>query len=286
MAGREYWSDIERHTDWEGIWMNHPAVRARINRRVTGDGGLWPIAWLRTVVPDRVPFRRALSVGCGVGNFERSLVELGLVDEVTGIDTSAPAIEEARRSAREAGMEDRIRYAVSEARDVFRTERALDAVFFHASLHHFDRLPELLGLVHGALSSRGVLYLDEYVGPARSEWRARHLLSWNLLYRRLPRAVRRTRVVRRPINREDPTEAIASSGILPAVEAHFETIVRRDYGGNLLAVLYPGLRRPDAAGSPSSALFDAVVEGLLDREERLLARGQPSFFSVVVAEPR
>jgi SAM-dependent methyltransferase len=286
MVERDYWSDLRRHTEWEEIWMNHPAVRARINRRVTGDDGLWPIAWLRGVVPDRVPFRRALSVGCGVGNFERSLVELDLVERVTGIDASGAAIEKARRSAQEAGMEGRIRYAVGDARRILPAQRDLDAVFFHASLHHFDRLPELLGLVRATLSGRGVLYLDEYVGPARGEWGLGHLVSWNLLYRRLPGVVRRTRIVRRPINRDDPTEAVASSGILPAVAQHFRTLARRDYGGNLLAVLYPSLRRPGAPGGPTGPIFDAIVEDLLEREERLLRRGENSFYSVVVAEPR
>ena len=107
------------------------------------------------------------------------------------------------------------------------------------------------------------------------------------MYRGLPAAVRRTRVIRRPINREDPTEAIESSGILPAVERHFRVLARGDYGGNLLAPIYPSLRRPDQAEGPSRAAFDGAVEFLLEREERMLG-GDPgsSFHAVVVAEPR
>lgn len=264
--------------------MSPPAVRARINRRVTGDSSLWPIAWLPSVVPDRVPFARSMSIGCGVGNFERSLVELNIVEAVTGIDASAEVIVEARRRAEQAGMTDRIQYVAADARETLKRARDLDAVFFHASLHHFDRLPELLGMVRRALRPRGILYLDEYVGPARNEWTWRHLLKWNAVYRTLPPAVRRTRIIRRPINREDPTEAIASSGILPAVEEHFRVIARRDYGGDLLTVIYPSLLRPDQPNGPSPELFNEVIESLLDREERLLARGRGSFQTVVVAE--
>ncbi|MGE5415002.1 MAG: hypothetical protein ACM3NW_12555, partial [Syntrophomonadaceae bacterium] len=93
-----YWTDLRSHA-WDELWMNHPLVRERINRRVTGDPVLWPIRWLATIVPDRVPFRRALNVGCGLGHLERSLVEHGIVSHATGIDTSAAAVEEARRSA-------------------------------------------------------------------------------------------------------------------------------------------------------------------------------------------
>lgn len=284
MPSGSYWSCLERHTDWDGHWMNHPAARAAINRRVTGDPSRWPVAWLPGVVPDRAPFARALSIGCGVGNFERSLVELGIVATVTGIDASPEPLAEARRLAGSAGMSDRIRYVAGDARQFARDARGLDAVFFHASLHHFDRLPELLADVRRCLVARGVLYLDEYVGPARDEWTWRHLLAWNAVYRALPRRVRRTRIVRRPVNAQDPTEAIASSGILPAVAERFRVLERRDYGGNLLEPIYPSLLRPNQPGGPEPELFDRCVEQLLGREDRMLASGRASYFSVVVAE--
>lgn len=275
-----YWSDLTRH-GWDEIWMNHPAVRAAINRRVTGNPDLWPIAWLPQIAGDRVPFARAISIGCGLGHFERSLAQLGIVKHVTGIDSSVAIIDQARRSA--SDLAESISYRVADAWSVLRDSRDLDAIFFHASLHHFQRLPEFLGLVHEALSPKGILYLDEYVGPSRNEWTWRHLFAWNRIYRRLPPALRRTRFVRRPINREDPTEAIESSGILPALERHFRIVVRRGYGGNLLAPIYPSLRRPDQPGGPPAAQFDAAVELLLECEEALHER-EPSFNTIVVAE--
>ncbi|MEP6994899.1 MAG: class I SAM-dependent methyltransferase [Acidobacteriota bacterium] len=265
--------------------MNHPAVRAAINRRVTGNPQLWPIAWLREVVDRQVPFARVLSIGCGLGAFERTLVELGIASHISGIDASAEMIQRAQESAAESGMAQRISYFASDARDFLGGARDLDAVFFHASLHHFDRLSDLLRLVREALAPRGILYLDEFAGPARNEWTWRHLLRWNAVYWGLPRTVRRTRIVRRPINRVDPTEAIASSGILPAVAEHFRVLIRRDYGGNLLAPIYPSLLRPDQPGGPSAAEFDVAIEALLAREEVLLRR-ESGFNTVVVAEPR
>ena len=279
-----YWSDLRKY-EWDELWMNHPFVRRRINLRVTGSPDLWPIQWLATIVPGRVPFARAVNVGCGVGHFERSLVEHGIVARVTGIDTSEAAVAAARRAAAENGYADRADFVAADAWSVLADARGLDAVFFHASLHHFDRLSTLLGLVRSALRPGGVLYFDEYVGPARGEWTWRHLFRWNAAYRSLPRSVRRTRVIRRPINREDPTEAVASSGILPAVEEHFRVLVRRDYGGHLVAPIYPSLLRPDQPGGPSPEEFGAAVAALLDREDRDLARGEPPFQSVVVAEP-
>ncbi len=278
-----YWSDLEKY-GWDELWMSHPLVRERINRRVTGDPARWPIQWLRSVVPGRTPFANALNVGCGTGHLERSLLAHGVAGRVTGIDSSGPAIEAARRAADAEGFGDRAAFVHADARDFLRAARGLDAVFFHAALHHFDRLSELLGLVRDALAPGGVLYLDEYAGPARGEWTWRHLARWNAVYRTLPAAVRRTHVVRAPVNRDDPTEAIASSGILPAVAERFRILARRDYGGNLLAVIYPNLLRPGQPGGPSPELFARVVASLLDREERLLARGESGYHTVVVAE--
>ena len=275
-----YWSDLDRH-GWDELWQNHPAVRTRINRIVTGDPSQWPIACLRRIVPERLPFANALSVGCGVGNLERSLVELSLARHVTGIDSSAEAVEEARRLAGTAPID----YRVADAREYLASVRHVDAVLFHSSLHHFDRLPELLGLVRAALAPRGVLYLDEYVGPARGEWTLRHLARWNTLYWRLPAAVRRTKVIRRPVNQADPTEAIESSGILPAVEKHFRVLALKDYGGSLLAPIYPSLRRPDQPGGPAPEVFEAAIAALIEAEDAMRGRERGDNV-VVVAEPR
>jgi hypothetical protein len=143
----------------------------------------------------------------------------------------------------------------------------------------------VLGLVRASLQPRGVLYLEEYAGPSRDEWEWRDLWGWNAIYLPLPAILRRTKVVRWPINHSDPTEAIASSRILPGVEEHFRVLARRDYGGNLLAPIYPSLRRPDQPGGPDAAQFDEAVASIPDREEALLRR-RSGYYTVVVAEPK
>ena len=283
-----YWDQLEKHTNWDEIWMNHPLVRARINKRVTGDPNLWPLLWFRDVMGDRIPFRQALSVGCGVGNLERSLVEHGIVSHVTGVDVSSSAIGEARRLAVEAGFDGKIRYEIAESRQFLARQHNADAVFFHASLHHFAALPVFLGEVRSALRPGGILYADEYVGPARTEWSFPRMAALNFVYRCLPGRARRVGIIRRPINSEDPTEAIESSGILSAIEEHFRVLHRRDYGGNLLSVIYPALRRPADSQDPMAASFHKAVERLLDLEEFVLKHSgllrESSFNSVVVAE--
>jgi SAM-dependent methyltransferase len=285
-----YWNDLERHAGgscMEEIWQAHPAVREAINARISGDPAVWPLDWFRGAFADRLPLARALSIGCGAGALERDLVAKGICERITGIDVAGPPLEKARQDAAAAGWSDRITYELAEAREVLKARTGtLDAVFFHASLHHFDRLDDLLQLVAGALAPGGLLYVDEYVGPSRRQWHPLRMLPANLAYYALPSSVRRPRLIRAPVNDEDPTEAVASHEIVPAIARHLDVLARRDYGGNLLSLVYPNLRRPDAASSPRQrADFERAVARLLSWEERLLGRAR-SYFTVTVAGRR
>ena len=257
-----YWDQLEHHTDTSDIWMAHPLVRAAINRRITGDANVWPLPQLLA----GKHFKTALSIGCGTGGLERSLT--GIAEDITGIDASETALAEAKR------LGPSIRYHTADAR-TFLPGRIYDAIFFHQSLHHFDRLDELMTLVHDALSPDGMLYIDEYIGPSRDEWTWSKLIKPNLAYRALPRGTRRAKIIRAPINYEDPTEAIRSSQIVPAIERRFRVTDRRNYGGHLLALLYPNMQR-------TSPRFDEAVAQLVAKEERTLDR---SFYAVISATP-
>ncbi len=273
-----YWENLAHHID-EQIWMAHPLVRRAINERVSGDPNVWPITALRRHLGRSIG--PCLSIGCGTGGLERSLIDENISRDVTGIDISETPLEEARRLA--DGRP--ITYIVADAWSFLRVHpKSFDAILFHGSLHHFDRLDELLDLVARALRPDGFLWYDEYVGPSRFEWSWRKLLPMNLAYYRLPSRMRRPHLVRAPINREDPTEAIASSEIVPATERRFKIVDRRDYGGNLLSVVYPNLRKPNEDGLPQEE-FDRWIARLIewDREEM---RRRPSFSTVIIAEPR
>lgn len=264
-----YWENLAHHSD-EQIWMAHPLVRRAINERVSGDPNIWPITALRVRLGRTAG--TSLSIGCGTGGLERSIVDEGISRDVTGIDISEAPLAEARRLAGDRP----IKYLVADAWTFLR-ENAFDAIFFHGSLHHFDRLDELMDIVARALRPNGFLWYDEYVGPSRDEWGLRELLPLNIAYYRLPAAMRRPHLVRAPINNEDPTEAIASSQIVAATERRFRIIDRRDYGGNLLSVIYPNLRR--------APQFDRWIAKLIEWDGAAMRR-RPSYSTVVLAEPR
>ena len=273
-----YWEDLAHHGGAECLqhfWMAHPLVREAINRRVSGDPQVWPTTWFRRAFAERLPFRNALSVGCGAGDLERDLASNGAVESITGIDVVAAPLEVARTRAGELP----IRYERADARDYLGSHRAsFDAIFFHGSLHHFERVDEIVRLAREALVPGGLLFADEYVGPSMHQWNALRLLPLNIAYYRLPRTLRRPRLVRAPRNPEDPTEQIASAEIVPAIERHFKIIERRDYGGNLLAIVYPNLEK-----DVPREMLDAAVARLIAWEDEMLRSGTPSHHAVIVA---
>lgn len=286
-----YWDDPAHHGSEQlhrRFWLAHARVREAVNRRVSGDPGTWMVDWVVARLAGESPRERALSIGCGIGILERQLVERGGFERVLGVDPAAGAIEEARRRAASAGLGARLDYRRATAAEALATERGLDAVVFHGSLHHIERVGETLDAVLGALRPGGLLILDEYVGPSMAQWTWWRLLPRTLLLRSLPRRHRRTRIVRAPRNPEDPTEMIASAEILPAVRRRFEILEERPYGGQILATLFPSLRQPgDGPSAPTAEELDRVVLRLLALEDALLARpwlpGSRTHHAVVLA---
>ncbi|MEE8522421.1 MAG: class I SAM-dependent methyltransferase [Thermoanaerobaculia bacterium] len=288
-----YWNDLDHHLGEERLgnfWMDHPRVRAYINESISGSAGRWPTDWFRDTFAERLPLDEALVLGCGTGGLERDLVGKGVACRALGIDVVEEPLAFARDAARSAGLSGRIRYRRADARAFLEDlEEPAEAIFFQASLHHFDDVPDFLELVRSRLRPQGLLYLDEYVGPSMSSWRWWRLAPLNAAYYLLPRKLRRGRLVRAPVNPDDPTESVDSGRILGAVTRNFRVLERRDYGGNLLAYLFPNLAKPgDGRRDPTPAEFDRAVDRLIALEKKLLAsRWLPesaSYHTVLVAE--
>lgn len=277
-----YWNSVEHHIGAEHVdnfWMSHPLIREEINRRVSGRADWWPTTWFRHRFAGRFPFGRALTIGCGTGNLERDIVGQGICSAVEAIDVVEGPLRYAEQQAAAEGLAGSIRYEIADAREYLRSRpRQYDAILFHASLHHFDRVDELMGLVAAALKPDGILYIDEFVGPSMHQWNVFRLFPVNLAYYLLPRGSRRPWLVRTPVNREDPTEAVAAAEILPAVYRHFRVLERRDYGGNLLSIIYANLAR--------SSRLDDAVRRLIRFENALLRTGVRPFHTVIVGQPR
>lgn len=268
-----YW-DREVVEQVHQSWMSHPRVRAYINGAVSGSPDRWPLDWLESFLGGR-RFARALSIGCGAGGLERDLLRRGLCAEIDAFDGSAGSIRIAREEAAKAGYADRVRYFVGNFNEPVLPRGAYDAVFAHQSLHHVAKLEKLFRAVLLAMKPEGLLYLDEYVGPSREQWNAATFAAHRALFDLIPERNRLVSVLPLPIEVDDPSEAIRSDEILRELQVGFDIVERRDYGGNLLAPIFPYLETTDE-----------LVDALITAEQELLSAGQESFYTIIVARPK
>jgi SAM-dependent methyltransferase len=175
-----------------------------------------------------------------------------------------------------------ISYRLDDLNRVVLPRAQFDVVFFHQSLHHVTALEHCLAQVLATLRPGGVVYVDEYVGPSRTDWSDALLAEANRSYASMPNALRTVPAVPLPIEPDDPSEAARSAEILPLLAAVFNVDVRRDYGGNLLALLHPLIDWSRLDEHQKANLLDRLIAD----EDRLLAGGADSFYTVIVARPR
>lgn len=275
-AASSYW-DREVAEQSHVSWMADPEVRQYINLCVGQTEPLWPLDWLTRVLKGRT-FRRALSIGCGDGALERDLVRRGLARSVHAFDASLTSLHLARTAAASAGCAGRIRYFAADFNEPCLPRNTYDMVFFQQSMHHVGKLEKLLREVLLSLTPDGLLYMDEFVGPSRHEWTPPHMKAQQAVYQMLPRRIRYVEELPFPIRGEDPSEAIRSGDILEQLAVGFEVIERRDYGGNLLSIIFPAV-------AWSAAPPDLVAQ-LIESERQLLKAGEPSYCTVMLLRPR
>lgn len=271
----EFW-DREVDAPVHVSWMANDEVRRYINRSISGDEALWPFDWIQGTIPG--PFPRALSIGCGTGVVERDLVRRGVCLEIDAFDGSIRSLEEARREAAKEGYEGRIRYFAADFNATALPRERYDLVVVHQALHHVAELELLFAAIMRTLKPEGLLVFDEYVGPSRFDWRLSMLPPYRAIYDALPAKARIQPELLMPIQADDPSEAFRSSEIMSTLSIGFDIVERRDYGGNLLSVLFPAI---DWRFAP-----DTLVGEIIAREQQLLREGEPSFHTMVIARPR
>lgn len=271
-TAQHFW-DREVVAPTHSSWMEDPAIRESISRSID-ERGMWPVEWFESWLGGR-RFRRGLSVGCGSGALERDLVKRGLVARVDALDGSMNSLKMARDLAAAEGFSSRIRYFAYDFNRAVLPWSTYDAVFIHQALHHVENLEILLRAVMMTLRRRGLLYLDEYIGPSRDDWNDELIAPHRAVFASIPAEERRSETLELPIQMDDPSEAIRSSEILRELQVGFHVAAVRPYGGNLLSVLFPNIN-----AAPST------MHRLIDEEKKLLASGQESYYSVIVARPK
>ena len=102
---------------------------------------------------------RVLDLGCGFGEWLLAALEAAPHATGVGVDTSAPALDEARRRAQARGLADRVTYEEADAAGW--TGDGFDAVLCVGATHAFGGLTATLAAVRGHLRPGGRVLLGE-----------------------------------------------------------------------------------------------------------------------------
>lgn len=109
----------------------------------------------------RVPDQAILEFGCGPGRLAVELAGKGA--QMTGIDLSEVAIEQARNKADQADVTDRSAFHVMDAEELTFPEESFDMVYGAGILHHLD-VERALGEIYRVLKIEGVAIFLEPLG--------------------------------------------------------------------------------------------------------------------------
>jgi 2-polyprenyl-3-methyl-5-hydroxy-6-metoxy-1,4-benzoquinol methylase len=130
------------------------------------------------------PPARVADVACGTGWSSIAMAQAYPTITVDGFDLDPDVIVAARQHAEEAGVADRVRFAVTDASDPAQRGR-YDLVTIFEALHDMSRPVDALRVVRGMLAEGGSVVVadelveDEFVVPAPA--RDRYAYGWSVV---------------------------------------------------------------------------------------------------------
>ncbi len=228
-------------------WWESEAIWRSINHRVCGKAipgghaGLFDL--LESKVSD-LPLARAVSVGCGSGLHEMELVRRGLAGHFDLYDISQELVSAGRAHAEATGIGDKCSFMRANA-FAEPPKPVYDLVFWGSALHHMPSAEDAVKWSYDSLRPGGWFLMTEYVGANRFQWSRATVSLVNLFRATLPQAVfRNDRNPTSPYKRffnaptlddmaYDPSEAMDSEAIIPAVKKHFSRAEIKNIGGTI-----------------------------------------------------
>ena len=153
-------------------WTQHTKVQERINRLASGDPAKNRFEYfMEKYCHGKMPFERAITLGCGHGELERGLARYNFALVHDAVDISEAAIANAIQLAGPAGLKN-VHYRIANLNTIDLPKNTYDVVFGISSVHHTSNLEHLFMQVSDGLKPGGYFFLDEFIGP--TQFHARH----------------------------------------------------------------------------------------------------------------
>jgi SAM-dependent methyltransferase len=254
------------------FWQS-PIARAAINRRITGDPELGPETHFARRHGPAIVAPLALSLRASDAKLEFALVEAGACERLIGLDDDQGRVDFATGRVPEP-LREQVRFQLGRLED-FRPSEPLGAVVCRSFLHRRADLEDVLDHVAELLAPGGLVFVEDFVGPARFQWTDAQLDAINRLLARLPDELltdlaatdgRRKRSVERPDPdvwmASNPNDAVRSDEILPLLDARLQRVEVCLYGGAVFHQLFSRIMG-NFAGRPELVGVLMEVDALL-----------------------
>ena len=101
----------------------------------------------------------AVDLGCGAGQLVLEMAQRAPGLHVTGIDLSEKVLADARQSALQAGLEERVDFRLGNVEEIPFPDQSLDLVISTLSLHHWIDSVKVLNEVDRVLKPGGAFYI-------------------------------------------------------------------------------------------------------------------------------
>ena len=268
----KYWNDLE-------------LVRKYKDNLATGNENTHWISDILNRFKEYLPFGNVLIVGCGNGWLERQLYDLGIGKHFDAFDMSEKYINEAKELKQSRPID----YFLDDINSMSKIEdNKYDAVFNFAVLHHAMNIEYALKKLASCLKNNGLMFNEEYVGPARNQYSDDHVNIMLEIMSDLPKKFRtKAKFLRPPLAnfRVEPSEAIHSDLILPLIPKYFDIIYQRNLnGGVAYQILHNNI---DEFNDTSNSESVKWLEYLLQRDLQFTENGKvPVLFWYGVCTPK
>ena len=268
----KYWNDLE-------------LVRKYKDNLATGNENTHWISDILNRFKEYLPFGNVLIVGCGNGWLERQLYDLGIGKHFDAFDMSEKYINEAKELKQSRPID----YFLDDVNSMSKIEdNKYDAVFNFAVLHHAMNIEYALKKLASCLKNNGLMFNEEYVGPARNQYSDDHVNIMLEIMSDLPKKFRtKAKFLRPPLAnfRVEPSEAIHSDLILPLIPKYFDIIYQRNLnGGVAYQILHNNI---DEFNDTSNSESVKWLEYLLQRDLQFTENGKvPVLFWYGVCTPK
>ena len=254
------------------FWQS-PVARAAINRRITGDPELGPETHFARRHGPAIVAPLALSLRASDAKLELALVEAGACERLVGLDDDQGRVDFATGRIPEP-LREQVRFQLGTL-EQFQAPEPLGAVVCRSFLHRRADLEDVLDRLAALLAPGGLVFVEDFVGPARFQWTDAQLDAINRLLARLPEELladlaatdgRRKRSVERPDVEawiaSNPNDAVRSDEILALLDARLQRVEVCPYGGAIFHQLFSRIMG-NFAGRPELVGVLMEVDALL-----------------------